>query len=111
MCNGYDSQAYGELVAEVNGMRDASIDTTQHEHTEYAFVRLSRLCGCNYKQPIERRGVSVFVRHPQRRGVQFRMSAAKFDAGESHYADNWLISKWDTDSARITESERNWQGG
>ncbi len=40
MCNGYDSEAYGELTAEVNGMRDAVLRTIEDVRQEARTLEL-----------------------------------------------------------------------
>ena len=78
------------------------------QYTE-AWVHLTRLCGTNYRQPITRRGVSIIVADPQSPERTYRLSAAKFDAGQGQIRDAWYIEPWTERAARIVEGERNWQ--
>ena len=76
--------------------------------TTHAHISLARLCGCNYKMPVRRAGKSVYVTDPQ--GThEYRLSAAKFDAGEYQYRDSWVIVPWSAKAERIAKSEANWQ--
>ena len=74
----------------------------------FAHVRLTRLCGCNYKQPVKYRGKSVYVPDPQT-SQTYRLDAAKFKSGGFQSRDSWAITVWCDDSARICESEAYWQ--
>ena len=74
-----------------------------------AWVHLTRLCGCNYRVPTRRKGVSIYVEDPQRKERTFRLSAAAFDAGERQYHGSWCIERYDDRAARRCAEEENWQ--
>lgn len=84
------------------------MNTQPDNKSEYAFVHLARLCGCNYKVAIERRGKSVYVPDPQFPAKQYRISAADFDAGKHQFRSSWCIERWSDHSQRTMDSERNW---
>jgi len=75
----------------------------------FAWIRLNRLCGCNYKRPITRKGKSVMVADPHQPEKMYRLSAATFDAGGTQCRNSWAISPWNDHAERTTTSERNWQ--
>ena len=75
----------------------------------HAWISLTRLGGCNYKMPITRKGKSVIVTDPQCPDIRYRLNAAKFDAGDRQFRDNWCIEPWSDKAERVTESERDWQ--
>ena len=75
---------------------------------ETAHICLWRLCGCNYRKPITRKGKSVYVDNPQRSDKRYRLIAAKFDAGKSQIRDSWAIRKWDDRAERICKTEKDW---
>lgn len=77
--------------------------------TTHAYFHLTRLCGCNYRMPITRKGKSIVVTDPQDPGTRYRLNAAKFDAGERQYRDSWCIEPWTDKAARITDAEKDWQ--
>ena len=72
----------------------------------HAHVHLVRLCGYNYREIVEYRGKSVFVRHF---GRTYRLDAAKFCAGTLQMRDEIGFSPWDFDTAAITMREAGWQ--
>ena len=76
---------------------------------EFAWVRLTRLCGCNHKQPIIRKGNSVSVAHPGLPGTRYRINAADFDASKCQYRKSWCISQWNTEAEKTCAAESNWQ--
>ena len=42
----------------------------------HAYFHLTRLCGCNYRMPITRKGKSIFVTDPQDPDTRYRLSAS-----------------------------------
>ena len=76
---------------------------------ETAHVHLTRLCGCNYRVPITRKGKSVFLTDPQHSETRYRISAALFDEGKAQFRDTLCIERWSDKAERITASEMNWQ--
>lgn len=77
---------------------------------EYAWVRLTRLCGCNYKVPVKRtkNGKSVIVPDPQTEGVKYRIPAGRFDSGRGAARGSWWISPWSEKAEQTTRQEANW---
>ena len=82
---------------------------TVHTRTDEAWVHLTRLCGCNYRTAVTRQGKSVFVTHPNRPDKQYRINAAKFDAGEPQFRDSWCIEQWSDRADKTSDSEAYWQ--
>jgi hypothetical protein len=83
---------------------------TATAQARFAWVSLTRLCGCNYKVPVARKGKSIIiVVDPQRRDTRYRIDAARFDAGERQFRGSWCIEAWSDKAARTMESERDWQ--
>jgi len=75
----------------------------------FAWISLTRLCGCNYKQPVFNAGPnSVRVEDPQQPGKWYRLARAKFEQGVRQFRDSWCIEKWSEKAARTTESEKGW---
>jgi len=81
--------------------------TEQATITE-AWVHLTRLCGCNYRVPVQRRGQSLYVRDPQG-PTTYRLSAATFDAGRPQFRDSWCIEPWTARAEQVQADESNWQ--
>ena len=77
--------------------------------TDFAWISLTSLPGCNYKQPIARRGKSVIIVHPQQPHRSFRIDAAKFDAGQPQFRETWCIEQWSDKAERTSKSEEGWQ--
>ncbi len=77
------------------------------EQTEYAFVHLTRLCGCNFKVQIARTRQSVYVEDPLHPGRRYRVKAAAFDAGELQIRDSWCIEPWSDRAERRMRAEAN----
>lgn len=71
----------------------------------HAHISLAQLVGCNYKMPVSYQGGAVIVRHPQDAGRFFRLSAAKFLAGQYQSRGEWVICSWDARAEQITASE------
>ena len=87
----------------------ATPEAPQLEPAEFAHISLTRLCGCNYKQPVVKRTTRyVYIQRPQRPGT-FRVDAAKFDAGKSQFRAEWSIRRWDAHAEEVCARERNWQ--
>lgn len=77
---------------------------------DYAWFSLTRLCGCNYKQPIlAEKGKSLIVADPQDKSRTYRISKADFEADKFIIRSNWAIKRWSDEAARICKSEENWQ--
>lgn len=74
-----------------------------------AWFSLTRLGGCNYRQPVQRQGRSVIVADPQHPEQHYRLDAARFDADKGQVRGSWYIKPWTAEAARVTESEKNWQ--
>lgn len=83
--------------------------TKNAETTDFAWVSLARLCGCNYRVPVTRKGKSVIVPDPQHDDQRYRINAAEFDAGHNQVRRSWCIEKWSEKAARITASERDFR--
>ena len=78
------------------------------EKPNFAYIRLARVGGCNFKMPVTYKGKSVYVNDPQV-GKTYRLSAEKFINGINQIRDaSWVISPWNDAAERRTESERNW---
>ncbi len=78
--------------------------------SEYAYIHLSRLGGCNYKRKIVKRTQkSVMIPHPQQKDRLFRIDRKLFEMGESQFRDGWFISMWGYEAERRCASEANWQ--
>jgi hypothetical protein len=76
----------------------------------FAWVHLTRLCGCNYKVPVVAFGKnSLHLTDPQQSDQHYRLNRRKFLAGERQYRDSWCIERWSDRAEQRTESERNWQ--
>ena len=86
------------------------ITDSSSRDTSSAWVRLCRLCGCNYRGKVVKRTAKfVYVQHPQQREKTYRIPAAEFDAGENAHRDGWVISAWNDKAARTCRAEENWQ--
>lgn len=97
------------LTREGRGVRKLKGEGRMENTVTRAWVHLCRLSGTNYSQPITRRGASIFVPDPQIPGKTYRVSAAKFDAGQGQVRENWYIEPWTERAARIVDAERDWQ--
>lgn len=76
--------------------------------SNYAFIHLTALCGCNYKKKVRFTAKSVFVPQPHESG-EFMINKEQFLAGKSQFRDSWCISIWSDKAARTMKSEENWQ--
>lgn len=76
---------------------------------QHAWVSLVSLCGCNHKQAVRRGGKSVYVRRPLGEKGEFRLDAARFDAGECQFRDGWTIRRWGDLAEEACGTERDWQ--
>lgn len=72
---------------------------------EYAWIHLTRLCGCNMKVPVERRGKSIYV---EDNGKRYRLSAKKWDEGKPQFRGSLCIEPWSSKADRVTHEERGW---
>jgi len=75
----------------------------------YAYVHLTRLCGCNFKQPVTVKGNFIFVHDPQDKSTRYRINRKDFESGKRAFRNSWVVELWTESSARRTESELNWQ--
>ena len=71
----------------------------------HAWVHLTRLDGCNYKQRVTHHGKSVFITDPQIPERSYRLNAAKFDAGEYQHRSSWTIVPWSAYAEATTLSQ------
>ncbi|HUV04155.1 MAG TPA: hypothetical protein VMX94_03510 [Armatimonadota bacterium] len=104
-----DRSAYDALVALPNDHCILMGKVLVERVREFAWFHLNRLCGCNYQQPIQRKGRYIWVTDPQHPNTRYRLDATKFDAGRAQFRESWAIEPWDSRARETVEAERNWQ--
>lgn len=81
---------------------------------EHVHISLVSLGGLNYKREIRRsaNGNSVYIKDPhgsEGHMKEFRIDAARFDAGDFQCRDGWAFRKWTGRSEEIAKAESHWQ--
>lgn len=76
----------------------------------FAWLHLTRLCGCNYKVPVVAFGKnSLHLTDPQSPERNYRINRNKFVNGQRQFRDSWCIEMWSEKAEKRCEDEKNWQ--